>query len=167
MRVRPAAPADADAIASIHVRAWQVAFRGLVPDSLLDNLAVEQRALAWRGRLNRADASTWVIERSGPVLGFASAGASRDAGTIGAGELYAFYIEPAELGTGLGRALLERALDGLRADDHSAAVLWVLPGNERAIAFYQRAGFVRDGREQTIAAEHAKLPVVGFRRELA
>lgn len=165
-RVRPAAPPDADAIASIHTRAWQAAFRGLVPDSLLDNLSMERRALAWRGRLNRPDASTWVVERSGPVLGFASAGAARDTETAATGELYALYVEPAAVGTGLGRALLERALAGLRADGHAATVLWVLPGNARAIAFYERAGFCRDGRGQTIVAEHARLEVVRFRREL-
>lgn len=166
-QVRLALPTDADAIASIHVRAWQAAFRGLVPDSLLDHLAVEHRALAWRGLLLRAEATTWVVERGGRVLGFASAAAVGDPALGGAGELKALYVEPAELGTGLGHALLERALDGLRAAGHRSAVLWVLPGNERAIAFYERAGFERDGREQEIRAEHARLPVVGLRRELA
>jgi hypothetical protein len=35
--IRPAQPADADAVADAHVNAWRVAYRGIVPDAYLDS----------------------------------------------------------------------------------------------------------------------------------
>lgn len=44
MQLRWAEPADAMAVAQIHVRAWQVAYRGLMPAAYLDALVPEDRA---------------------------------------------------------------------------------------------------------------------------
>ena len=38
MLLRPAEPADAMGVARVHVRAWQVAYRNLLPDDYLDSL---------------------------------------------------------------------------------------------------------------------------------
>lgn len=43
MELRPALPADALAVARVHVRAWQVGYRGLLPAAYLDSL----RATVW------------------------------------------------------------------------------------------------------------------------
>jgi hypothetical protein len=42
--LRPAVPGDSLAVARIHVRAWQTAYRGLLPDAYLDGLRAEDRA---------------------------------------------------------------------------------------------------------------------------
>ncbi len=44
MLLRPAEPADAMAVARVHVRSWQAAYRGLLPDAYLDGLRPEDRA---------------------------------------------------------------------------------------------------------------------------
>lgn len=44
MRCRPAEPGDAGAVARVHVRSWQVAYRGPFPDESLDGLRPEDRA---------------------------------------------------------------------------------------------------------------------------
>jgi hypothetical protein len=38
MFLRRAEPADAMEVARVHVRSWQVAYRGLLPDAYLDGL---------------------------------------------------------------------------------------------------------------------------------
>ena len=38
MTVREAQPRDAAEVAGVHVRSWQVAYRGLFPDDYLDGL---------------------------------------------------------------------------------------------------------------------------------
>ena len=43
MRIREAEPKDARAIAEIHVRSWQAAYRGQLADDYLDELKVEDR----------------------------------------------------------------------------------------------------------------------------
>jgi ribosomal protein S18 acetylase RimI-like enzyme len=52
-------------------------------------------------------------------------------------------------GQGLGRWLLEKALEESRALGAQRCVLDVADDNARAIAFYQRAGFVETGRAST------------------
>jgi len=44
MILRPAEPRDALEVARVHIRTWQVAYRGLVPDEYLDSLNIEDRA---------------------------------------------------------------------------------------------------------------------------
>lgn len=71
--VRPATPDDAAAIAGVHVRSWQVAYRGVVPDVILDGLSVEQRRTTWRQLLVDDHGSlTLVADRGGEVAGFCS-----------------------------------------------------------------------------------------------
>jgi hypothetical protein len=57
--IRFAAPSDVPEIAAIHVRAWQAAYRGHMPDSFLDALDRAQRASWW---------SRVVVEPSVTVL---------------------------------------------------------------------------------------------------
>jgi L-amino acid N-acyltransferase YncA len=153
--IRRAAPADARAIAAVHVSSWQVAYRGMVPDAVLDGLSVDRGELGWRGRLGRpADGGsfTLVAERDGAVAGFCSVAApSRDddAGERTA-EVAAIYVEPAQWWTGAGGALLREALDALRADGWREVTLWVLEDNARGRAFYERLGFAADGATQDL-----------------
>jgi GNAT superfamily N-acetyltransferase len=159
--IRRAAPADARAIAAVHVTSWQVAYRGIVPDEVLDALSVEGRERGWRERLGRPDELhrlTLVAERDGAVAGFCSIAApSRDddAGERTA-EVAALYVEPAQWRTGVGRALLGAALDALRADGFADATLWVLADNARGRAFYERVGFAADGATQDLAELDAR-----------
>src|SRR5882724_4717212 len=44
VELRHAEPSDAMAVAQVHVRSWQVAYRKLMPDEYLDQLRPEDRA---------------------------------------------------------------------------------------------------------------------------
>jgi hypothetical protein len=46
---------------------------------------------------------------------------------------------------GIGTALMEAAIDWARARGLAKVALGVFPDNERAIAVYERVGFVREG----------------------
>lgn len=150
MRVRPAVVEDADRIALVHVRSWQAAYRGLLPQDLLDDLdgTVPRRAAWWADRAGDAESVTLVGEFRGSVMAFAHAGPARDAGHTDHAELYAVYALAEAWGTGVGHALHEAALARLRDAGFRDAVLWVLDGNERAIRFYERHGWRFDGSEQ-------------------
>lgn len=133
------------------MRAWQAAYRGLLPDDLLDGLS----AAAWGERRRRALAAPYgphvrnhVLEGAGGLIGWASTGAARDPDLDAArvGELYALYLEPAAVGQGHGRRLLAHAHAGLAEQGFVEVVLWVLEGNARARRFYERAGLRLDPR---------------------
>jgi ribosomal protein S18 acetylase RimI-like enzyme len=150
LEVRHAVPDDAPAIADVHVRAWQVAYRGLIPDETLDRLSVEQREEAWRQAMTGEECpAVYVAVKDGAVVGFCAAAApARDvyAGPDVA-EIGAIYVEPDLRRSGVGRALMNVALDDLRAAGWRSVTLWVLAENERALRFYGQYGFEPDGAE--------------------
>jgi ribosomal protein S18 acetylase RimI-like enzyme len=164
IRVRPAAPPDAPAMGRVHVRAWQAAYRGQLPDAYLDDLRAEDRAAYWDGALRREGRRGVVLvaERDGEVVGFAAAGPSPD--PEGAGELFAIDLDPAHWGTGAGRALLEAAQAELDRMGFAEWVLWVLPGNARARRFYEAAGWAFDGTERTSEGFGVAFAEVRYRR---
>ncbi len=151
-QVRRAAFEDAAAIAQIHVRTWQVAYRGLLPDELLEGLDVQQRTSMWRKILGATASSTavFVAERGAEVAGFcAIAESSRDQDADGlVGEVGAIYVEPRLWRRGVGQALMDAALRQLRDQGRTQVTLWVLPENESARGFYARSGFEPDGAER-------------------
>jgi len=48
MSVRQAKLSDVREIAEVHIASWQTAYRGMIPDSLLDNLSVDLREDFWK-----------------------------------------------------------------------------------------------------------------------
>lgn len=142
MVVREAQPDDAFAVESIRVRGWQIAYRHVFPPEQLDALPVDETR--WRRRFVEQPPgwSTFVADREGDIVGFASVGPSRDEGGIG--ELYAIYVDPDDWSQGVGGALIEQAEQRL-ARDFDEATLWVLTENPRARRFYERAGWQVDG----------------------
>jgi L-amino acid N-acyltransferase YncA len=188
--VRLARPDDAEAIADAHVRGWLAAYRGLVPDSVLDGLSVERRATFWRDTITAETATgaaapgattatatapttasdagaarTWVVEESGQVRGFASTGAIREQpdGIAGAGEVFAIYRAPEARGRGLGRALFGHIIDDLRGRGFDPVVLWVFEANTDTRRFYEAAGFRLDGARQPVDFGETSLPEIRYR----
>jgi hypothetical protein len=53
--IRRATINDARAIAEVHVKSWQVAYRGLLPEDFLQNLSVERREEQWRRALQNPE----------------------------------------------------------------------------------------------------------------
>jgi GNAT superfamily N-acetyltransferase len=150
MQIRLALEIDAPAIASVHLRAWQWAYRGQIPDSYLDGLTerLAQREAWWQQHLASppADGHTWVAETDGQIIGFAGTGPSRDVDAASdVGELPGIYLDPNVVGTGVGRALMAHALADLRHHGFRVATLWVLETNQRARRFYDIAGWQPDG----------------------
>lgn len=164
IRVRVATPSDAAAIAAVHIGSWREGYRGLVPDGILDNLSSRARERRWHGILTDGDPCTHTIvahRADGAITGFCSTVApARDAGVPDrAAEIAALYVAPPHWRAGIGQSLLTATLDRLRAEGWSAAILWVLSGNARALAFYDTAGFRPDGASRTEpvgSVEHAE-----------
>ena len=140
MSLRLATPADAAAIARVHVRAWRAAYRGIVPDAVLDALSEQEREALWREILaNAAESFTLVADEPGQgVIGFCS-------GLPDTREIAALYVDPDHWRRGIGGALLAATLERLPGD----VALWVLERNAPARAFYAEHGFVPDGARAT------------------
>lgn len=169
--VRRAKIADAEALGRVHVLGWQHGYAGQLPEEFLRGLSVSQRAQRWRELLADPALTSVTLIASTPeiVLGFAGYGPSRDEDTgPETGELYAMYVDPAHWRTGAGRLLHQHAMRGLSEAGYTAAMLWMLRGNERAHHFYTALGWAPEGSRRT---EHLPdgpaLPEVRYRRQVS
>lgn len=150
LKIRDATPEDAMEVARLHVRSWQVAYRGLIPDSHLDGLRVEDRASRYTFGDTQPDAPrTLVAEDNGAIHGLATTGPNRDGDAADVGELQAIYVDPPAWGHGVGRAMMQAARARLHQQGYDSAVLWVLAGNQQAQRFYRADGWHLDGQHRT------------------
>lgn len=170
--IRRAAVADAREIATAHVRAWQDAYRGLVAQEYLDALSIERRERLWTEVLTDAparDQCIWVWEHHDGIEGFICVGPSRDpdVDSTVVGELQAIYLLPSAWRQGIGQTLHDAGMDWLRSKGNAQATLWALQGNERAIAFYGRQGWVPDGTRKQEVWDGTPMEELRFRLTLS
>jgi ribosomal protein S18 acetylase RimI-like enzyme len=153
----------------VHVRSWQDAYRGLIPDSVLRGMSVDRREAFWRGEmeLGTRGRPPWVALVGDRIIGIVSAGISRDDGApTTTGEIYALYVDPDCWRSGIGRNLLEHATRDLRQNGFTEATLWVLPSNEMACRFYERLGWRHDGSTRAEPYGGAELTEIRYRLAL-
>lgn len=167
--VRLATPADASAIATVHTRSWRAAYRGLVPDGILDGLSIERRTTFWHDTIARRvpedPGRTWVVTTSDDVIGFAHTGpgnAEAAPPPPGAGEVFSIYLAPEAVGHGHGRGLFARATTDLADRGFDPIVVWVFEENPTARRFYEAAGCRLDGVRHDVDFDGALVPEVRY-----
>jgi len=139
--IRPATLADADDIARVQTESWQQAYRGILPDRVLDHIDVGQRAASRRSILRDTSSLHLVAYETtrGELVGFCDAGVARRRGPW-AGEVYAIYLLHHARRYGLGRELFERVIPWLVGCGLPSMIVWVLERNTHARRFYEALG---------------------------
>jgi GNAT superfamily N-acetyltransferase len=162
--VRAAVPEDADEVARVQLRSWGWAYRGLIDQDFLDGLTPEFFARRYTfGRVGLRLPSTVVAVDGSAIRGLATTGLCREVEFPNFGELMAIYVDPAHVGTGVGRLLMAAARERLRAVGAAGALLWVLEGNAGARRFYERDGWCFDGACRTTTFGNSKVRQVRYR----
>jgi len=138
--VRLATPDDADAIERVRTDTWRAAYRGLMPDQVLDRLGYDGTQRREFMSRTRPDRFELVAEHSREVIGFVNAGRSRDQDAAYPGEIYAIYVLPSHQGHGHGAQLMGFAARELLARGWHAMIIWVLRDNHPSRRFYERMG---------------------------
>ncbi len=147
---RPFVPADLGPCVDVWLRALQARDGAAPVPGTSDRI---------RQRLERDDHRTTVVEQDGDVVGFVTLVPDGRDGVL----LQHVAVAPEAGGHGLGTRLVAAALE--QAGGRRVA-LDVRVGNERAIAVYGRAGFVRAGGpvdhplggEPMVRYEHPGVP---------
>jgi L-amino acid N-acyltransferase YncA len=138
---------DAAQMARVHVVSWRQTYRGLVPDSVLDDPDLPRaRERFWTGALTDERYSgnrVAVAERDGAVIGIAMSGPAEDADATWGTQLHLICVDAVHHGSGAGSALLDAVID-----PSASAGLWVADPNPRAQAFYRKHGFRPDGHSK-------------------
>lgn len=171
MQIQRAEPSDAAAVALVHVRSWQTAYRGLMPQDYLDGLDVDRRRRGWNRILTGDEwprSGTLMAVGDEGVMGFANWCPTRDddGDPATVGELAAIYLLPDAWGAGIGRRLLATSLDALVEAGYRQATLWVLATNDRARRFYEAGGWLPDGKVKEEALHGVWVTEVRYQRAL-
>jgi diamine N-acetyltransferase len=140
--VRPATPADAEALAELGARTFAETFAA---DNGAEDMA-RYLAESFSPALQRAEIAdpaglVLVADAGGRLLGYAHL-------VFGEGDpvfLKRLYVLAEAKGSGLGRRLVERAAEAAGARGAAGLRLGVWEHNTSAIAFYERIGFRRTG----------------------
>ena len=150
--IRPATTDDAAGIAEVQVRGWQKAYAGQISADYLDSMSVERATRGWSNQITNPGptGSLLVADLDGAIAGFVCSGPQRgDDAQDDTGEVYAIYVSTTRWRGGIGRVLIEAAVERLRDNGFRNAKLWVLRSNTAARDFYTAVGWVADGAERT------------------
>ncbi len=164
VRIRTAIPADAGAIANVHVDTWRTTYDGIVSSTYLAGLSYRNREAAWTDILVNAPdtASTFVAEKAdGEVIGFANGGPERAGDRTYQGELYSIYLLEIHQRRGVGRRLVSAVAQRLVDVGIGSMLVWVLQDNGPARRFYESLGGKRVG-SQVIAIGGKEVVEVSY-----
>ena len=140
--VRQAQPGDAAALVALAEAVGSEPEGWLISDRRWRSLGEERRYL--RAVRRHPDAAVFVLETEAGIVGRLSVGrdahpASRHVADLG------LMVAAGERRRGVGRALLEQAVEWARESEISKLELHVFPHNDPAIRLYESFGFVREG----------------------
>jgi RimJ/RimL family protein N-acetyltransferase len=169
IEVRPATQRDAKAIAEIHARSSQAAFKALFPGEQAPTVSVDKGQAYWREAIEFSEPQVYVAVVDDQVVGFVGFDRSRDKGTPNTvGEIWAIYAAPVVWGQGIGLALWDAARDGLVDEGCTKVTIWVPLGNERALRFHDLAGFKREMTTiKTVSMGTVKVEEIRMKRDLS
>lgn len=99
----------------------------------------------WESELGGGPARWWVAEYGGVIVGLVGIGPSRDPVDAALGELDTIAVDPAHWRSGVGRALMQTAIEGLTEAGYPEAILWTLANYPQGQRFYEATGWRADG----------------------
>ena len=137
MKIRNAVYEDLPLLTKIMVHSFRSAFSGFVSRETLEKSTVEENCFRLLESVFRDETMHFLTDGHSGMLVW------QDAGTEV--EIIAIHSLPESWGTGLGRALLETALDQI---GDRPAFLWAFAENARARRFYEKNGFHWDGTQR-------------------
>jgi GNAT superfamily N-acetyltransferase len=172
--VRPAIPADANPLARINVRSWQHAYAGAMPVAYLAAMDVQRYQAIWSARIADRTSGASILVAEGPtdVAGYIVVGPARaqqdrpEDDVDGTGEVFAIYVDPPYLGTGVGRVLHDAGIGLLADDGFREAIVWVLAANRASLHWYARQGWTADGATSQWTGAGEPLLEVRLRRRV-
>ena len=141
--VRPAIPDDAEGIARVHVKGWQEAYVGHLPQHVLDRQSVPARLRMWQGLLQEPPTHRWTfvaIDPGAGIVGFAGGVRARPVMFGPAFKVPVLYVLQSHLRRGLGRQLMHALGAAIAPYGSGNVALWSLASNKSARAFYEAVG---------------------------
>lgn len=153
--VRAAGADDVAEIARIQVVTWTTAYQRFLPAAVLADLTEERAAVAWTAAVGAPPPYHVLVGyEQAWTVGFTAVGPSgEEDASPGDAAIAALLVEPRWGRRGHGSRLLAAAVDHLRADGMTRLVAWLPDGDRASAAFYESAGWERDGAARILEAD--------------
>ncbi|MBU5593510.1 GNAT family N-acetyltransferase [Clostridium sp. MSJ-4] len=137
---------DAKILGEIHSQSWKLAYKGIVPDEILNNITTEKRQKYFEKALTEGWEEDAIIFNDNKAVGLICIGKCRDTDKEGSyGEIWGIYLLPEYWNMGIGSELINWGISELKKRNCDKVTLWVLEDNLNARKFYEKFGFEHDG----------------------
>lgn len=147
--IRLASPSDALDMAEVHMRSWEVAYKDIIPAAYIREKNATRPAL-YKRVITEENTDAYVIQCDGKTVGIMRIAPPQDDDVADAAyELHYIYLHPDYFRRGIGTKATEFAFDTVRSLCKRAMTLWVLEENVNSIRFYEKCGFVADGKTRS------------------
>ena len=162
MWVRTASERDLSAINALLVATWHDTYDAIYGVDKVNEITGAWHAVpVLRQRLGQPN-SEFVVADTGEQICAVAFASSQDGTVI---DLHQLYVLPDSQGQGAGGLLLTEITDCF---PHAKRIrLEVEETNHQAVAFYERKGFVENGRTANCGQDDSGIPARVFERELA
>lgn len=131
----------ASEVSHIYALAWKTAYRGIVPQSYLDELPLD----CWTPKLGCWSYQDYALKAEGRFVATSTIAPARDETMPGWGEVISLYVLPEQFHKGYGSRMLRYVTERLREQGFDKLYLWVLEQNHNARRFYEKMGFQPNG----------------------
>ena len=147
--IRLAKPDDAPDMAEIHARSWEVAYKNIIPEEYIKAKNATRPAL-WQRIITDENTTQYVIEVDGKTVGIMSVAPPKDDDVDdNYYELHGIYLHPDYYHKGIGTQAVNFAFDKARKLGKKSMNVWVFAENYNSINFYEKCGFIADGKTHT------------------
>lgn len=167
-RIRPASLDDARPIAEVGYSAWDAAYRGLLPDELIESWSIPVRIerLTERWQHHDPEYRLWVLDGADGLVAYSASGLVHEHESIplAVAEIYSFYVHPLCWRRGHGRRLMQHVLADLFARGFREVRLWALTDNAPACRFYEALGFLAARERVSKQLDHVDVDQTLYRR---
>lgn len=152
---------DIEQIVDICIHDWQVEYKGIVDDKILENLNKKEKMEKWKIRYKMG--YTIVAEQKGKILGYCRYDDKIDDKNIEAdSEIIELYVDNKNLSKGIGKKLVEYAIKDLKAKNRNKMIIYCLKENLKARRFYEKMGGKLIENKKYFEKEGKKYEEVGY-----
>lgn len=165
-KIRYADVNDARVLGEIHSNSWKIAYRDIVPESILVNISADKRQKYFEKAISEGQEEDILIFADDKAVGFMCIGECRDDDKDDTfGEIWGIYLLPEYWNNGIGSYFINWGLNELKNRGYKKVSLWVLEENFIARKFYEKMGFKHDGtiKELTLGK---KLIEIRYEKEI-
>jgi len=141
IKIRNIEEKDIPSVVDIKISGWQVAYKGIVEDNILNSMNREK--IIERIKKNYKENGFIVAELNNEIVGFCSYidnnKFTRDITEIDC-ELSALYVKPNLKYNGIGTKLFQFVTSEFKSKNKTKMILWCLKDNEPSKKFYTKMG---------------------------